>query len=250
MAVGAATIAAACVASVPAARVEAMVGMSGLSALVPAAAPPLGLMARMALMFAAAWIAAGLVWALVRGWALLRPRHRGLAGLLAAPPKLLGRVDPPAREPVLATRDLGTPFLEVRAPVIATRKMPLEPLPDDANPFGDDEMPLPSDLETPLIAYAKGTRPAKRSADRVRIATFELPPAPAPVAPEYRDEPPITTPETEATIHALLARLEQGVARRGRPPYRPATAPASSRPRDRGNLEATLASLRRMAAQH
>jgi hypothetical protein len=109
--------------------------------------------------------------------------------------------DAPARRPLSAARDLGEPTDE--PPVV--------------------ERDLPDDLDQPLAAYDPGAirpvpaEPVRPVAPLVKIErpqvfdpgdrfeTFALAPPPAPRA------------RPEATIHALLDRLEQGVARHDRP---------------------------------
>ncbi|WP_188054431.1 hypothetical protein [Sphingosinithalassobacter sp. CS137] len=133
--------------------------------------------------------------------------------------------------------------------VFETELVLSEPLPDAAVADDPEQTPptpaeaeLPQDLNQPLSAFDPGAirespmpapssvLPLKRSAlpprppvftPSERFETFELtppvrnvappPPAPAPIS----QEAPITRPETEATVHALLDRLEKGVVRRG-----------------------------------
>jgi hypothetical protein len=187
--------------------------------------------------------------------------------------------DAPPRPPLLATRDLGRPFdafrtlpditkvdekeieeieeitTEVAAPVV-------EPL-----AIAPIEQPLPVDLDQPLAAFDPDAMPEVPLAAPValpplsrssrspvfeeteRFDVFELP---TPVRPEPRPtslvsrEDAITRPETEASVHALLERLERGVIRKGI-----ATAPSpltrvERRARERG-LEDALITLRNMA---
>ena len=189
--------------------------------------------------------------------------------------------DAPPRPPLLATRDLGKPFLEVRAaeakpaPQVdevdsvtakvgegdATR----EKIPAPAAPI---EQPLPQDLEQPLSAFDPDAilsvpmpppikLPPVRRAPKPqvfeaheRFEVFELTPPvrkPAPVQAAPAPEPtppaePIARPETEASVHALLERLEKGVVRRSQ--ARAATAKQAER-----GLEDALATLRNMARQ-
>lgn len=185
--------------------------------------------------------------------------------------------DAPPRPPLFAARDLGTPFLEVKAPVDgATVDDPLDMIPI--------EQPLPCDLDRPLADFDPGAIlaeplpaaetvsplatviepiPAPRPAlfdPGDRIETFELTPARPlslrvdPVAPAARiqDASPVTTaepvvaPETEATVHDLLARLERGIARRpiASAPIEKAISPTAL---PTGSLAGTLGDLRRLA---
>ncbi|WP_208402849.1 hypothetical protein [Sphingomonas japonica] len=214
------------IAIAPAETLEALVMASGLPAVLPAAAAPLGLTARAALLFVAACGFGALGWALVQlGFGVRRTPDLDTDDVAELPSirRADAHPDAPARAPVRAARDLGDPFAADLAAFAA------EP--------GDDEIALPADLDTPLAAFDPGAvRPIPLTADRParldageRIETFELTPArrPAPVlaAPPVDIEPaaeaPIAGPETEATIHALLARLERGVERRRRSPAPP-----------------------------
>ena len=82
--------------------------------------------------------------------------------------------------------------------------------------------------------------------EQVRIETFEVTPAyrqPILTAvPDADMASAITTPETEATIHALLDRLERGVRRRG-------GGPALVERAHSDDLDEALATLRRFAAR-
>lgn len=248
---------------VPAASLESLVMASGIPAVLSAAEPPLGFTARAAIAFiagtgvgVAAWFALHLLF----GGQPVAPSPRaeqvetdedGLPVLRRAD----AHPDAPARRPVLATRDLGTPFLEVRA----KKKAKAEPA-----PIIREEQPLPADLDAPLSAYdptaipvfaAEPVRPVASLFKKPppprdpaeRIETFELTPAvrPAPrVAPWYPGASaaaPIAAPRTDATIHALLDRLERGVARRESVTPPPPPAPPS--------LQDTLAELRKLATR-
>lgn len=250
--------------TMPADVLEVIVLDSGIPALLPAAAPPLGWTARTAMAMIAgggalaiAWLAAFL---LLNGEGAVTveaklpklpklsklptlpklpalpvmPRLPNLKALLPqrSPAPLADAVpvlrrsdahpDAPPRAPLLATRDLGTPFLDVRA---------------EARPPAEND--LPRDLDAPLSAFDPDAIPAvpaaparpvpplvKRSPaiqqEGERFETFEL-------------TPPIAAPRTDATIHALLDRLERGVARNARP----AT----------GEVDKALGDLRRLATR-
>lgn len=209
----------------PAWRIEGLVIDLGLDRIVPMAAPPLGWTARLLMIVASAGIAGG---------ATLLAATKLLAPASARARRGDRHPDAPMREPVLAARDLGTPFLEVKAPSPSDQPT-------------DDERALPRDLDQPMIAFVTADSVEDRAdqpdtAPPARIETFELTPPnrpqPLPISPEpCVDENAIAAPETDATIHALLDRLERGMTRRG--------------PR-RGNvavdgLEEALVSLRRLA---
>lgn len=123
---------------------------------------------------------------------------------------------------------------------------------------------LPADLDQPLAAFdpyaipavpmvpPPPVRPLRRRAARApifddgeRFETFELTPPVRPavepvVAPEPEVAAPITAPQTEASVQALLDRLERGLGKFAPPPPEPAPDP-------KRKLEDTLSELRRMA---
>lgn len=127
---------------------------------------------------------------------------------------------------------------------------------------------LPVDLNQPLSAFDPAAipaipavapppvRPLRRSAPRLpiydageRFETFELTPPVRPVAtpmplpvPDPDPEParPIAAPQTDASVHALLDRLEKGLGKFAPPPPEPVVDP-------KRKLEDTLSELRAMA---
>lgn len=273
----------------PTSLLEAFALDSGIAAIVAAAEPPLGLTARLALTV----LAAGGVFA--AAWVLLDLFGPGRRLNVTLPDRMIRDV----REPVRAARDLGMPFLEVKAK--AARAAPRAP--------ADVERPLPKDLDLPLSFYDPGAVPAVPAdpvplvpalarpkaeddaaleltvrAPEPEIAAEPIPPieepAPAPVhaaepatpvevplpikpaAPAERWEvvelptPPVTRAParterpSEATIQALLARLERGMADKATPaapaPAEPPrqTVAAASWP----SLTDTLGELRALAA--
>lgn len=187
--------------------------------------------------------------------------------------------DAPPRPPLFATRDLGTPFLDVKAPAAPSR---------DIDPLGmtPAERPLPRDLDQPMAAFDPGallaeplppaealaslSQPAAPRPALIdpgdRFETFELTPATrsAPVSIRVADDnaPPVAeysvpafvpelvvAPETEATVHDLLARLEHRIA--GRPGARDREpAATASRQIAAGSLTDTLGNLRRLATAY
>jgi len=127
---------------------------------------------------------------------------------------------------------------------------------------------LPDNLNLPLSAFDPSAippvpmappppvRPLRRRPERrpisdenERFETFELTPPtrPASVAAPQMDEPAIADPRTEASVHALLERLERGLA--GRNPAAEVAPEPEPEPRAEPSqgLEDTLAQLRRMA---
>lgn len=260
---------------------------SGIAAIVDAAQPPLGLRARAAFAFVVAVAAGGGIWAVAAAFAAMMPRRRRRR---SRPPEAVialgddtvplvrradAHPDAPPRPPVLATRDLGIPFLDVHAPAEAVAESEIIPAEADA-PMPEpvaiapatampEEQPLPEDLDTPLamvdpvsfVALAPPAPvpppPAAAEEPVARIETFELTPPvrrPAPHRPlptlyavPQEDAPPPATeslaaPQTEATIHALLDRLERGIAAREQ---------ANAQRRRAQGLQDTLSELRQMA---
>jgi hypothetical protein len=258
----------------PGAVIESAVLASGIPAFVPAAEPPLGITARICLaVFAGggvallAWVALSLLieFTQPRGETARRPTVR----------RADAHPDAPPREPLRAVRDLGFDLPEVAEPdplELADLELPPEPViamgaPEPAilpapravradPPPPPSVQPLPADLDQPLAAFDPGALPETprtppqlvpplRStsprppvfAEGERFETYDLTPA----APKPA---PITGPETEATVHSLLDRLERGIARRAQP--EDPTPPPAQQP---AGLESTLDALRRMAAR-
>lgn len=287
----------------PTALLERLVVASGFPAIIAAAQPPLGMTARIALglilgggFMAFACLALSLI---------LGDKNVSLSG---AGELLRGtdiHPDAPPRPPLFAARDLGTPFLEVKAPVDGAAPMARDPL--DMTPI---EQELPRDLDRPLADFDPGAilldplpaaeslaplaptveavveEPAiKAVADPIplprpalfdpgdRFETFELTPArPILLPTSLRADPvvepvveaaieeivapvatpePVVAPETEATVHDLLARLERGIASRpvaaAPTPIRPVPVVVTPEPAPASSLAGTLGDLRRMA---
>jgi len=266
--IGGATAAACFLLPVP--ILEGLVSDSGLPAVLSAAAPPLGFNARAAIALGAGGLVAVFSWLAL--FILL-----GSRGLTVGKTKpvddstpVLRRADAhpdaPARAPLLATRDLGTPFLEVSAPVKVDQVDSSVAAKPEVVPIAEQDLPL--DLEQPLAAFDPEAIPEIPMPPPVHIAPLRQPARPATfdtserfetfeLTPIRRTPPPprlnpaprqreaaITRPETEATIHALLDRLEKGVVTRGigtgpELPEKPRTA-------ERG-LEEALVTLRNLA---
>ncbi len=272
--------------AMPVGALEGLVMDSGLPAVLAAAEPPLGFTARAAIAVGVGGLVAALSWVALfvlfgtRGLTIGKSEEIVSEAEgedeVAAP--VLRRADAhpdaPPRPPLLATRDLGTPFLDVKAPEPAPVAKAVQPEPAVIHepvaiaPVAAQapaEQPLPADFDQPLAAFDPGAIPAapvppsapiaplhrqKRPAvfdENERFEIFELTPPvrpaprprPAPVAPLHDEA--IVRPETDASIHALLERLERGVVRTG-------LATAAPRPRDaeRG-LEDALVTLRNLA---
>lgn len=280
------------VAVVPAPVLESLVMDSGLPSVIAAAEPPLGLTARIALALGVGALAAAFVWlsAFVmlgtRGLTIGRAEARAIADPEDLPTPVIRRADAhpdaPPRPPLLATRDLGTPFLEIRAAeakrenvdevdAIQRETSPAQaafrPGPAIEEPLAPTavlppiEQPLPEDFDQPLSAFDPQAIPAVprpapvplaplRRAPRPaifdeneRFEVFELtPPVRRPAAPATRSRGvAIARPETDASVHALLERLERGVISKGI-----ATAAPRRRESERG-LEDALVTLRNLA---
>lgn len=271
---------------VPMSVLEGLVMDSGLPAVIAATEPPLGFTARFIMAFGAGASVALFSW--FAAFVLLGSRTLTIGDgeetdldLDAVPTPVLRRADAhpdaPPRPPLLATRDLGRPFDAFRTPPDITKieeeieEIAIEVAAPVQEPLAiaPIEQPLPVDLDQPLAAFDPDAMPEvplaapvalpplSRSArppvfeETERFDVFELP---APVRPEPRPislvsrEDAITRPETEASVHALLERLERGVLRKG---VATAAAPSPStrverRARERG-LEDALITLRNMA---
>ncbi len=192
-----------------------------------------------------------------------RPRVPLRASDLEVP--VYGRV--PDAETVVAEPELSvTDILD-----LADSALPDEPViamgaPSEGRPLSaplPEVQELPVDLSQPLAAFDPSAipavpmappppvRPLRRRAPRApiydsgeRFETFELTPAvrPAPALEPYPAPaaPAIAAPQTEASVHALLDRLERGLSKFG--PAAPEPEPEQER-----SLEDTLSELRRMA---
>lgn len=235
----------------PTGALESLVVDSGIAAVFSVAEPPLGFTARAVLVLLCGGGVALVAWFalfLVLGTRSIVLQRGG--GGEAAP--VLRRADAhpdaPPRRPLFANRDLGTPFLEVRArPVHVVADVP--PVPE--------ARPIPDDLDQPIASYDPAAMPDEpadwfpppaRLVSAPRRPTFE--PGERletfPLTPKARStpEPAVDTPraDTSATIQALLNRLERSVPRRA-----PEPLPEPLPPRE--TLEDTLSTLRRMATR-
>lgn len=244
---------------IPTELLESMVVDSGIASVLSAAEPPLGFTARAALVLLCGGGVAVLAWLALflafgsRTITLRRPATSGTNAPVLR--RADAHPDAPARRPLFANTDLGTPFLEVRARPVHLDAAEIAPL---------VERPLPVDLDEPLSAYdptfLRDTAtpapdpvaseplplPRRQTYDpSERFETFALGPVDAPAA-ERRTPTPIARPprpseaagDPSETIHALLDRLERVVSRRE-------PAPASDE-----MIENTLGSLRQLAADH
>lgn len=318
-------LAAFCALVLPTAALEGMVMRSGLPSIIAAAEPPLGFTARVLLALGAGGFfgtMGGLTLFVIAGTTSVdlgrfKPRPRPDAARAPVLRRADAHPDAPPRPPLMAARDLGTPFLEVGAddipkplpltpikpvdaaierplfkadapadaaprplapveavPIVAAMVEPFEqPLPDDLDqplaafdPQAVPDVPLPPPVLPPLKAKPEPAKPepvapAPQSPPPERFETFELPAQRARIqagSPAYPFATPaprtqtadeaLSRPETDASVHALLERLERGVIRRGQqlPPVMPKPEPRLARGEE-GGLQDTLASLRSMA---
>jgi len=237
---------------IPTGLLEDLVIDSGIAAVIPAAEPPLGVTARAVLILAAGGGTAVIAWfglfLLLGDRTIVVQKSGSVEGDEVAP--VLRRADAhpdaPARRPLSANRELGTPFLEVRA------HRPVHARADDAEIDSDvDELPveepvernLPADLDMPLAAYdpraireepidwASHAEPLLRTPRQQvfdpgeRFETFELTPlvrraAPAPVIESQPESVAIRTP-AKMVAPVPVAEAVEGHA----PPPAPIYAP-------------------------
>lgn len=261
-----------CALVVPMHVLEALVMGSGVPAVLAAAEPPLGFTARAAVALVGGGAVALFSWFAL--FVLLGTRGVSIGSAEALDLDVVtmpvlrradAHPDAPPRPPLLATRDLGSPF-DMRSAAD-----PQKPVADEAPRVAPAEIapveqPLPRDLDQPLSAFdpdavpdvpmpapvalpslSRGSRPPVFD-ETERFEVFELTPpvrpAPAPRLVTQGDEA-IARPETEASVHALLERLERGVARKASTAPLPSTR-VERRARERG-LEDALVTLRNLA---
>ncbi|WP_454885279.1 hypothetical protein [Sphingomonas oryzagri] len=142
--------------------------------------------------------------------------------------------DAPPREPIIASRDLGEPFMDVAAPAAAPEAdTDAQWWPDSTIPDGD-YVELPEGAVTePVVAATPAVEiePEIETVEPAPVAAV----ADAPVA-----EAPIAPRAGHTSISAMMERLSAGLERR-------ATVP----PRDPGPaLRNALAELNRLAERH
>ncbi|SEN18561.1 hypothetical protein SAMN05192583_2171 [Sphingomonas gellani] len=210
----------------PTDMLESVVWNSGITALVPAAEPPLGLTARAVMALGGAVLAAAVTWAALyllfgEGGYLDRPAQRtdGAHSVRRAD----AHPDAPPRRP-LSAADLGTPLMEVGA-----TPEPPSTVVEFVLPV---ERTVPADLEERLAAFdpaaipEQGPLPIHNASEEAVAGAARAMPAPPALGPGERLEtfdltPVIRFGETAASeprvapsLAELLARLEQGAERR------------------------------------
>lgn len=199
------TLAALLVAVLPEWRMVALVEGLGLPSLLAAAAPPLGATARTLLAVASGAVVGGALFVGLRLAVRLvpEPREDGVPVLRRAD----AHPDAPARRPIRASEDLGTPRPMRGAPAAAAGAPVIE-------------RTVPADLDTPLAALdpdailpapREPVRPVAPLARPPVEETFELVPIRRAARVKAVSEPMPTT------ITGLLDRLERGAARGVRP---------------------------------
>ncbi|HSI18668.1 MAG TPA: hypothetical protein VK980_12915 [Sphingomonas sp.] len=178
-------VTAALFALMPTEMLEDLVVDSGIAAVLSAAEPPLGFTARFILIFLVGGGVGMVAWFalfLLLGTRSIVVQHGSDGAGDERMPRLRradAHPDAPARRPLSAARDLGTPFLEVHAErpvhmgvderddeVIEIVPMEAEPIieheilaSEDDSWVMPDEQPLPVDLDQPLAAFDPASIP-------------------------------------------------------------------------------------------
>lgn len=205
----------------PPGMLEGLAWDSGIAALIPAAAPPLGVTARALLALGGAGVAAAVAWAaLYLLWGQGGPlaTTRGDAPVLR---RADAHPDAPPRWPISAA-DLGTPLMEVERAIPADLDQPIAAFDPYAIPAAAREPVRPvspvelvrpaAPIAVPRAEVVAGAvdsdapRPLPLGRGE-RIETFEF-------TPVVRIAPRAPEPEAPATIDTLLRRLEEGAVRR------------------------------------
>ncbi len=223
--------------AMPGDMLAGLIGATGLPSLLPAAEPPLGMTARIAIGGAGAAATFGLVFYLLRvlDRSMLGSSRPRPAPADDAAPKLRRRdihPDAPATRPILAARELGEPA----PPARPAAKAPLWL--DDAAPSEPEETIEAAPEE--LAAEAPAPEPAP-----------EPEPEPEP-APEPEPEPsPEPAAAASTSLAELMERLERGLARRTARPAAPApqACPQVFPDAADARLQSAIDSLQRLAAR-
>ncbi|WP_294127448.1 hypothetical protein [Sphingomonas sp.] len=212
------------VAMIPVPALEALVMDSGLPSILAGAEPPLGATARLAVALGTGVFVGAFMW--LSAFILLGSRGLTIgevediaADSEAVPLPVLRRADAhpdaPPRPPLLATRDLGRPFLEIRAAAPA----PVEP--EDEHIDFDAIFP-PRAITPPKAPEPAAPEPAPEPAAELPEPVAAAEPEPAVEAPEvsevYPMEAPISASEPVAEApehhesHDMHARARQPFA--------------------------------------
>lgn len=207
-------VAAACL-LVPADTLETMVWNSGIAALIPAAAPPLGTTARLTLAFGSGFVAAAVTWSALF---LLFGPGGFLASRVRVPVRRRADAHPDdrVRAPMKAA-DLGTPLMEVSATRGSVRVV------QQVNA----DRPWPVDLDQPLAAFDPEAVPAAPREPARPVAPLATPRAMPVTVTETAPTPtvpPLTTPPPTTPSPPALAPGERLDTFRPMPAVPPATA--------------------------
>jgi hypothetical protein len=202
----------------PSHMLDSLVVDSGFASLINAAQPPLGFTARALLVLVGGGIATMVAWVALfvavgtRSVILQNPRATSPSGPALRHADV--HPDAPPRQPVFANRDLGTPFLDVRA----------EPVPSPAVPT---ERALPADLDMPLAAFDPQSFAAPLAAHAAEIRQ------PAPITRTEPAEAPLPIRlDTGHALDRIAASMQQAApapARDVAPPIRFDAGPALDR---------------------
>ena len=235
----------------PADLLAGFVASTGLPSITPAAEPPLGFKARIGLGAFGAVAVFALTYVLLR-WLdrfgrspasepelVLEPTDEAEA---EAPPRRRRDFHPdaPARRPLLAAHELGEPDLNPWSP--AQPEPAAEPEPVAGPPEPEFVAPQPDPVRYAEVEL-DGPEPAPVPPPAIEPVTA-APPA-VDRAPEPAPQPPIGS-----SIPELMARLEQGLARRRAVPPAAQTASTTVFPEARDDrLQSAIESLQRLAAR-
>ena len=237
--------------SMPVGLVETLIASTGVSEILPAAAPPLGMKARLALTLFAALMAMGIMGAMRREGRLLALEHggrhdgvRGAGKMGFALSRLTafarGRIHPPAMsgEPVLRRAD-SHPDAPARAPIFASRDFEGLDIFGWTGPAGragmeDDSQAVAGDAVPPGgLTLPNAPEPLSDEELLQSAVGLPLPGAAAAGGADFSEgQTPAATPETQPvsimpaapaspsmerlSIAELTARLERGLAERAR----------------------------------
>lgn len=231
--------------AMPDAQFDRAVELSGLPLLLAGAQPPLGITARLA---AVAGAAVG-TWALV--WLVLRalskkppePKRRSRPLEIEVPLPRIRRADAhpdaPARRPILAGIELGTPLDEAREPEV--EEAVVEEAQEEEAP--EEEIVLDRPLPSFIVAEAEGAGEAAEPEEDSEIPEVHDSVAPAGPAGEHEG----------ASIAHLMQRLELGLLRREHTTWDAPTGESRQNEEPSGQLDQRLRSaiddLQRLAAR-
>lgn len=246
MAAFAATAAGFVIFAMPNWQFDRAVELSGLPLVLSAAQPPLGLTARIAAVAAAVIGTWAFVWLVLRALSKKQPepkRRPAPVEIEVAPPRLRradAHPDAPARRPILAGLELGTPLDDLPH---REQQVP-EPVAEEVGP---------DEAAAQLLAFdptAVGFQAAEE-AEPASLGRQE-----PPEIPEVHDSIPPAEPAGEhegASIGHLMQRLELGILRREHPDW---AAPAEAREQNKDaplqidqRLRSAIEDLQRLAVR-